>query len=182
MNFIYETDRLLLKVLHPEDAAAVLQFFLDNKELFEEYEPDRPDSFYTTAYQKTVLLCEYNLTLKLSAVRFYVFKKEEPEKIIGTVCLRNIRRSVYQSCEVGYKFDAANQHQGYAREALSMLISIAFDALKLHRMEAYVRPDNSASIRLLEALDFTCEGIARDCVFLHNAWQSHYRYSLLSRP
>ena len=117
MNLIYETDRLILKVLRPEAAKKVLCFYLDNKELFEKYEASRPDNFYTVKYQKSVLLCEYNLTVQLSAVRFYVFLKDDPDRIIGTICFRDITRSIYDSCEVGYKFDERFWHHGYATEA-----------------------------------------------------------------
>ena len=37
MNLIYETDRLILKVLRPEAAKKGLCFYLDNKEHFEKY-------------------------------------------------------------------------------------------------------------------------------------------------
>lgn len=180
MDFIYKTDRLILKVLKGDDAEAVLQFYLDNKELFERYEPDRPDNFYTLSHQKAVLNCEYNMTVKLSAVRFYVFKKEQPDKIIGTICFRNITRSVYQACEVGYKFDHNYQHQGYAFEALCMGIAVMFEDQRLHRIEANVMPENTSSIHLLEALGFALEGTARSFAYIHGRWQDHLRYSLIT--
>lgn len=180
MEFIYKTDRLILKVLKGDDAEAVLQFYLDNKELFERYEPDRPDNFYTLSHQKAVLNCEYNMTVKLSAVRFYVFKKEQPDKIIGTICFRNITRSVYQACEVGYKFDHNFQHQGYAFEALCMGIAVMFEDQRLHRIEANVMPENTSSIHLLETLGFALEGTARSFAYIHGRWQDHLRYSLIT--
>lgn len=180
MDLCYETDRLILKVLKADDAENVLQFYLDNKELFEKYEPDRPDNFYTAAHQKAVLICEYNLTVKLSAVRFYVYRKEQPDKIIGTIGFRNITRSIYQTCEAGYKFDRNFQHQGYAFEALCMGIAVMFEDLKLHRIEANVMPENAPSIHLLESLGFTLEGTARSFALIHGKWRDHLRYSLIS--
>ena len=44
MDLTYETDRLILKVLKGNSAEAVLNFYLDNKNLFERYEPERPDN------------------------------------------------------------------------------------------------------------------------------------------
>ncbi len=179
MNLTYETDRLILKVLKADAAEEVLRFYLDNQELFEKYEPERPDNFYTVSHQRALLICEYNLTIKLSAVRFYVYRKEQPNQIIGTICFRNITRSIYQSCEVGYKFDARYQHQGYAFEALCTGISIMFDDLKLHRIEANVMPANGASRHLLESLGFVLEGTARACALIRGNWEDHLRYSLI---
>lgn len=180
MNLVYETDRLILKVLKADAAEEVLRFYLDNKELFEKYEPDRPRHFYTAAHQKAVLICEYNMTVKLSAVRFYVYRKEQPDKIIGTFCFRNITRSIYQSCEAGYKFDEAYHHKGYAFEALYTGIQIMFDDLKLHRIEANVMPENTASVRLLDALGFSCEGLVKEYALIRGSWRDHLRYSLIA--
>ncbi len=179
MNLIYETDRLILKVLRPEAAKKVLCFYLDNKELFEKYEARRPDNFYTAKYQKSVLLCEYNLTVQLSAVRFYVFLKDDPERIIGTVCFRDITRSIYESCEVGYKFDERFWHHGYATEALIEGIDIMFGDLGLHRITACVMPENTPSIRLLESLYFKREGLLRQNARINGKWSDHYLYSLI---
>ena len=179
MNLIYETDRLILKVLRPEAAKKVLCFYLDNKELFEKYEALRPDNFYTLKYQKSVLLCEYNLTVQLSAVRFYVFLKNDPDHIIGTVCFRDITRSIYDSCEVGYKFDERFWHHGYATEALIEGIDIMFGDLGLHRITACVMPENTPSIRLLESLYFKREGLLRQNARINGKWADHYLYSLI---
>lgn len=180
MNFIYETDRLVLRVLRAEWAPAVLAFYLDNRDLFEKYEAIRPENFYTESYQKTLLNAEYNLAFRLSAVRFYVFRKDAPEQIIGSVCFRNIVRAMLQSCEAGYKFDARFHHQGYASEALQKGIDVMFREVKLHRIVANVMPSNEPSIRLLERLGFSCEGLERQSALIRGTWQDHARYALLN--
>ena len=179
MNLIYETDRLILKVLRPEDAPKVLSFYQKNKDIFEVYEAARPENFYTLKYQKSLLLCEYNYTLQLSAVRFYAFLKENPTQIIGTVCFRDIVHSIYETCEVGYKFEPDFWHQGYATETLLEGIEIMFDDLKLHRIEACVMPKNLPSIRLLESLYFKREGLLRQNALINGQWEDHYLYSLI---
>ena len=179
MNLTYETDRLILKVLKASDAPAVLDFYTDNMELFEKYEAARPQNFYTLSYQKTLLNAEYNLTIKLTAVRFYVFLKEQPDVVIGTIGFRNIVQSVYHSCETGYKFAEEYQHQGYAFEALIEGTQIMFDDLKLHRIEANVMPSNLASIHLLESLGFVQEGLVHDHALIQGKWENHLRYALI---
>lgn len=154
MKFIYETDRLILKLLGEDDAPAVLQFYKQNRNVFEPYETIHPEQFYTVAYQRTLMNCELSLTLKHSLIRFYIFRRENPDEIIGTVCFRNINRSTYYSCETGYRFSPAYWHRGYAREALAFGIQLMFEEFHLHRIEAAVMPENTASIRLLEFLDF----------------------------
>lgn len=180
MKMIYETDRLELDILPDTAAAQVLQFYLDNREVFEMYETDRPEHFYTEEFQKTLLQCEFNLAVKQSALRFWVYEKCSQDKIIGTVSLQNIRRGFYQSCELGYKFDERFWGRGYAKESISKCIWIAFEELKLHRIEAQVLPENKASRRLLWSLGFELEGIKKQNVKLHGAWKDHEIYGLLS--
>ena len=89
MFFQYETPRLLLKVLRADCAPQVLDFYNRDKELFEMYEIDRVPDFYTVKHLQKVLRYEYNMAVKSQLFRFYVFQKENPCRIIGTVCIRS---------------------------------------------------------------------------------------------
>ena len=175
----YETRRLILKVLGPDYSNDVLRFYLRDRELFEMYEADRSPNFYTEAHQRNILQLEYGLTLKLNQVRFYVFLKDDPEQIIGTVCLYDISNT-YGRAEIGYKFSSAYHHKGYASEAVEKMVDIAFGELNLHRLIAHVLEDNIPSIRLLVGLGFTKEGICRDSLRLNGIWTDHLQYSLIA--
>ncbi len=175
----YETNRLILKVLGPDYASDVLRFYNKDKELFEKYEADRSPNFYTVAHQRNILHLEYGLTLKMQQVRFYVFLKEDPATIIGTVCLYNIS-NLYSKAELGYKFSSEYHHQGYASEAVEKILDIAFTELNLHRICARVQEDNQPSIRLLVGLGFQKEGVCRDYLRIKGVWTDHLQYSLLA--
>lgn len=176
----YETDRLILKVLTPDYDKDVCHFVHKNREQFEKYEPFLPANYYTAEHQHTILSCELKLALQTKNIRYYVFCKENPEQIIGTVALHNIAIASYSSCEIGYKFDLDHQHKGYAREAVAMAVSIAFAALNLHRVTARVMPENTASIKLLKGLLFEEEGLERECIKIQGRWQDHLRFALLN--
>lgn len=180
MYLEYETDRMILKILKPSCAEQVLDFYNRDKELFEKYEPDRVDNFYTREYQQTMLKVEYNLLLKKEVIRFYCFRKEDPNQIIGTVCFHDINFFYYKSAELGYKFSSQFHHMGYAHEALEKALEIMFSDLGLHRIEAWVLPENKPSIHLLEGLHFTCEGLCKSNLLLHGKWEDHYQFSLIS--
>lgn len=180
MKMKYETDRLVLEVLTDSAADRVLQFYLDNQEIFERYEVDRSQNFYTLRYQKTLLHCEYNLAVKQSAVRFWVFEKGNSERIIGTVSLQDIRWDSFASATLGYKFDRKFWGRGYARESILQCLKIAFTEMNLHRIEACTLPENKASRKLLEGLGFAWEGTKRQSVKLHGVWRDHEMYALLA--
>ncbi len=180
MQLQYETPRLILKVLGTDYASDVLRFYEKDKELFERYEVDRPVNFYTDGFQRQLLQSEQRLCLQLKFVRFYVFLKEDSENIIGTVSLYEISKA-YGRADVGYKFASAYHHKGYATEALEKLIDIAFCELGLHRLSAYVRKDNRASVRLLTGLGFQKEGLFHDYMKMRGQWIDHEQYCLLTQ-
>ena len=180
MEMAYQTKRLELKILDDTKAGQVLEFYLANQEIFEEYETDRPPQFYTEDFQRLLLEGAFNLIVKGMFLRFWVYEKSQPGQIIGTVSFHNIKREFYQRCELGYKFDQRYWGRGYARESISKCIQVAFEELRLHRMEACVLPKNTASRRLLKSLGFELEGIKKQSVKLHGVWQDHELYALLA--
>ena len=182
MDFKYESERLILKVVYPSMAPAVLHFLHSNRDIFEQYESTAPDNFYTISYIMQLLSGEYKLALKGAHIRYWVFLKDNPNKIIGTVAFHNIRRDVYQSFELGYKFDRNHHHKGYAYEAISFLCEKAFSQMGFHRIEALVMRENTASIKLLENIGFEMEGISRSCTRIQGVWRDHLRFSLVKSP
>ena len=176
----YETDRLALEVFPATRAGQTLKFYLDNRVLFEMYEPEHGDAFYTPKYQRDLLQCEYNLAVKLTMVRFWVMKKEGGGEVLGTVSLQNIKKRAFLSCELGYKFDRRYWGMGYAQESICKCLSIAFKELGLHRVEAQVLRENLSSKRLLYRLGFELEGVRKQNVKIHGEWRDHELYALLS--
>lgn len=181
MNFEYKTKRLILKVLEPseQNAKKVLDFQKKNRDIFEHYEAMRPADFYTQEYQNRLLTCEYSLALQKKTIRFFVFEKENPNQLIGTICFYNIVHYIYDRCETGYRFDYDYWHQGYAHEAMTYGISLMFEELNLHRIEAYVMEDNTPSIRLLKNLHFEYEGTCRKSIRIQGNWEDHMLFACI---
>lgn len=179
MNFMYETAHLQIRILNGTYAEQSLQFYEEDRELFERYEPTRPHNFYTENYHRYLMNYEYNQILKGSMMRYWIFPKEEPGRIIGTVSLRNITHGSYHKCEIGYKLSSAYQRRGYAKEGIARIIQIAFTELDLHRIEAYCMPGNEPSINLLESLDFRLEGKLRKYALIQGQYEDHLLFSLL---
>lgn len=176
----YATDRLILKPLTKEAAPLVLSFYEDNKSLFEPWEPTRSHNFYTLSYHKASLSAEYNQMAEGKLMRFWVFLKDNPDEIIGSVCFQNFLREPYLSSCLGYKFSRRYLHQGYAQESIIKGIAILFEEYRMHRIEAYIMPDNIPSKALIERLSFQYEGISYAYARINGSWTDHLRYSLIN--
>ena len=83
------------------------------------------------------------------------------------------------SCNLSYKTDRFNCNKGVMTEALTKAIDIIFNIYDFHRIEAFVHPDNTPSIRLLEKFNFFYEGVAKEYIMLKGQWCDHLRYALI---
>jgi RimJ/RimL family protein N-acetyltransferase len=81
--------------------------------------------------------------------------------------------------DVGWTFHPDYHGQGYATEAARVLLTYAFDELKLHRVTAGCDTRNTASVRLMERLGMRREGHSLQSTFLQGAWRDDYSYALL---
>jgi len=176
----YETDRLILKTLKKDDAAMVLSFYEDNRSHFEPWEPLRNINFYSLSYQKASLTAEFNLMSEGKLIRYWIFLKDNPNEIVGCLCFQNFLREPYHSCCLGYKLSHNHLHHGYATEALAKGISFLFHEHHLHRIEAFVIPDNEPSSHLLQRLGFQYEGISHSYARVQGIWADHSRYALIN--
>lgn len=182
MKTHYETKRLILEVCMPDDCAKVLRFYKKNAAIFQPHEPLCPVNYYTETYQYNALMAEYHAFLEGKGVRFYLFEKQHPATVIGTISFTNRTHGFSQSAVTGYKLDANFQHRGYAFEALQKGIEIMFYEEQLHRLTAYIMPDNLPSVKLIQRLYFSYEGIAREYACIQGKWEDHCQYALIHHP
>jgi len=81
--------------------------------------------------------------------------------MLGQVSLFNFHEQSGHA-EVGYGLVRRHWGRGYMHEALVAVADLAFGPLGLRRLEADIHPSNEASIRALERLGFTREGLLRE--------------------
>jgi len=89
------------------------------------------------------------------------------KKVIGTVGVLNIdwRR---MNGEIGYGLSPNYWGKGYANEALNLLLKFLFSDLNFHRISATTRSDHAQSIKALEKVGMTREGVLRDYYLSHD--------------
>jgi len=109
---------------------------------------------------------------------FFIFRNGDG-RLVGGITLSNVRRGVTQAGTIGYWMGAPYAGQGLMSEAVRLMIGFAFDALRLHRLEAACIPTNSRSIHLLEKAGFRREGLFRSYLKINGTWQDHLVFSLL---
>lgn len=180
MQKAYETERLILKVLNKAHAPLVLDYYLRNKSFLEEWEPVRSKEFYTKEFQERQMDNELSDMESKRTLRLWLFKKEDPSKIIGSIGFNNIVWGAFLSCHLGYKLDKDEVNKGYMTEAVQKGIEIMFNDYGLHRIEANIMPKNKPSLRVAEKLGFYHEGLARKYLKINGRWEDHIHMVLLN--
>lgn len=179
-NEIYNTERLVLKVLDKISAQMVLDYYLRNRLFLEEWEPVRNEEFYTRMYHEEQLENDMSLIENMNLLRLWIFKKNDENRIIGSIGFSNIVCGAFLSCYLGYKLDKDEINQGYMTEAVKKGIDVVFNEYGLHRIEANIIPRNKRSLRVTEKLGFYNEGTAHKYLKINGIWEDHIHMVLLN--
>lgn len=89
-------------------------------------------------------------------------------------------RPKQQKAELWYKFHPDFWGKGLATEAVHCVLDFCFDEMKLHRVEAGCAVENIASIRVLEKVGMSREGLARKILPLDSGWSDGYSFGILA--
>ncbi len=178
MKKIYKTKRLVMKLPELSDAKAILDYFLRNREFLAKFEPVRDKDFYTLRSFEDMINLDKILYDNCQALKYWIYKND---KVIGSVGLNNIIWGVFLNGYIGYRLDKDEINKGYMTEALQKLIEIAFDDLRLHRLEANIMPRNKASLSVVKKAGFEFEGIAKEYLKINGIWEDHVHMVLLNK-
>ncbi|MGA4519074.1 GNAT family N-acetyltransferase [Solibacillus silvestris] len=169
-----------LRTFTPSDAKGLAKLLNDNKMYWSEFEPLHHDEFYTEQVQYNKILESIHLLQSNREFSFGIFYNATGQ-LIGHISLYSIKRLPYSSGFIGYSMDEKFTGRGIVTEAVRLIMEFAFITLNIHRIEAYVSPQNSASIRVLEKSGFTREGLLRELLYINGKWVDHYMYAILQR-
>lgn len=98
--------------------------------------------------------------------------------IIGQCTISSIIYGSAQCGSIGYWIDRNYAGRSIIPAAVALATDYAFRAVGLHRIEICIRPENKASLRVVEKLGFRHEG--RRLRFIHIAgdWRDHEVFAL----
>lgn len=94
-------------------------------------------------------------------------------RFVGQITLGNLVRGSLRSAWVGYWVESQAAGGGVGTAAVALAVDHAFGPVGLHRIEATVRPENAASLRVLGKLGFRDEGLLQRYLEVDGAWRDH---------
>jgi ribosomal-protein-alanine N-acetyltransferase len=98
--------------------------------------------------------------------------------LLGVFNFSEIVRGPLQQAFLGYYAFAPHAGRGYMHAGLERALTYAFGALKLHRIEANIQPDNAPSLALARAAGFNREGFSPRYLKIGGRWRDHERWAI----
>lgn len=172
------SKNLILRIESEVKAKEVLNLYLRNKAVFEQFEPTRPSGFYTLSYHEAMLRRELKAYQLGTFLRYYIYKAYNTSRIIGAVNFNFMHDDVSPFAEIGYKIDALYQNQGIGYEACTTAINVLKNEYGFERIDARIHPDNAASIRLAEKMGFKPVRFEKQSANIMGKYTDLMRYSL----
>jgi ribosomal-protein-alanine N-acetyltransferase len=99
-------------------------------------------------------------------------------RVVGQINVSNVVHGVLRSCTVGYWVDSVMAGRNITPTALALVIDHCFGPVGLHRVEVDIRPENRASLRVVEKLGLRREGFYERFLDIDGAWRDHVAFAV----
>jgi len=165
-----------LRIVRHRDVKTIERLVLSNREWLRPWEatnPHGPTSFDFKAQIRSLLRALENN----DGIPFVIVYKDE---IVGQLNVANILHGSVSSCVIGYWISPEVAGLGITPTAVALAMDYMFKVVGLHRVEIDIRPENEASIRVVEKLGLRYEGLKEKYIHINNDWRDHYVFALTS--
>ncbi|PZS24951.1 MAG: GNAT family N-acetyltransferase [Pseudonocardiales bacterium] len=169
------TDRLVLRPFRPEDVDDVLAM---------RSRPEVVRYLYGDVLTRREVVDSLAKRMALTSLRqdgdalALAVERREDRRVIGDITLR-LHSAKHRQGEIGFVFHPAEQGKGYAREAATAVLDIAFGPVALHRVIGRTDARNVASAALLRRLGMTQEAHLRHSEIFKGDWGDELIFGLL---
>ncbi len=101
-------------------------------------------------------------------------------RFVGQVTVGGIARGSLLNAYIGYWIDRNYAGRGIIPTSVAMATDHCFNAVGLHRVEINIRPENAASLRVVEKLGFRPEGLRERYLHIDGDWRDHLTFALIA--
>ena len=100
------------------------------------------------------------------------------DRFAGQLTVGGITWGSFCSAHLGYWLDSRIAGRGVMPTAVALATDHAFTGVGLHRVEVNIRPENQASLRVVEKLGFRDEGMRERLLHIAGDWRDHRSFAL----
>ena len=171
---ILVSGEIKLRVAKMKDARTLERLILENRSWLRPWEatnPDAPNSFDVRAQLRGLLR-------QLDDQSGMPFVIEVQQQLQGQLNVANVMYGSVSSAVLGYWISPEVAGKGVMPTAVALVTDYLMDQVGLHRVEINIRPENTASLRVVQKLGFRYEGLKQRYIHINGDWRDHYVFAL----
>ena len=107
------------------------------------------------------------------------FAVEYEGEFAGQLNVSGLSYGSLSSASIGYWVAERFAGHNVTPTAVALATDHCLFSIGLHRMEICIRPENQASLRVVEKLGFRYEGLRRRYIHINGDWRDHYAFALV---
>lgn len=106
------------------------------------------------------------------------FAIDVERQLVGQLTVSSIILGSLRSASIGYWVSEHVAGRGITPTAVAMAVDHCWYELGLHRIEINIRPENAASLRVVDKLGFRDEGVRERYLHIDGDWRDHRTFAL----
>lgn len=167
-------ESVLVRIVRIKDAKKLERLILGNREWLRPWEATNPEGLNSFDIKGQVrgLLRQMDQQITLP------FVVEYEGELVGQLNVANILYGSVSSAVIGYWVAPDFAGKGITTTAVALVSDYLMNVVGLHRVEIAIRPENLASLRVVEKLGFRYEGLKERYIHINGAWRDHYIFAL----
>ncbi len=164
-----------LRPLRQRDAARWRELRVANRAWLEPWEATPPDPAVPGLPYRALVR---TLTREARAGRAMPFALTLDGEMVGQLSVSGIGWGSMCSGNIGYWVAQHVAGRGIAPTAVALATDHCLRTVGLHRIEINIRPENTASLRVVDKLGFRDEGIRLRYLHIDGAWRDHRTFAI----
>ena len=101
-------------------------------------------------------------------------------RLAGQLTVGGITYGSLRSAYIGYWIDKDLAGRGIMPAAVAMACDYCFDNVRLHRIEINIRPENTASLRVVDKIGLRKEGDRPKLLHIDGDWRDHVTHVVMA--
>ena len=163
-----------LRVAKMRDSKQLEKLILGNRPWLRPWEatnPEAPNSFDVRGQLRGLLR-------QLDDQSRMPFVIEVQGRVQGQLNVANVMYGSVSSAVLGYWVSPEVAGKGVMPISVALVTDYLMDQVGLHRVEINVRPENTASLRVIQKLGFRYEGLKQRYIHINGDWRDHYVFAI----
>lgn len=170
-----QDDEVVLRPLRLRDARAWRRLRADNAAWLAPWEATSPDPDTPLRGFASMVRQGHRSAREGTALPLAI---EVDRRLVGVVSLSGVVWGSMRGGSIGYWVDRAVAGRGIVPTGVALITDHCFFEMGLHRVEINIRPENTASLRVVAKLGFRDEGLRRSFLHIDGDWRDHRTFAL----